>query len=336
MTVKTIYKGLPITIPFVLMLACVLVMQSSIFAENNAVVLAVTIDLLITIPIIYYLLIRKTSIHNTTVIPLVVLGMLVGTYFLPKDSQSYLDLFKTYAFPFFELAVVAFLIVKVRVAVRHFKEKKSVNLDFFTALKTTCYEILPKKIVYPIATEIAVLYYGFFKWKMPPLKKNEFSYHKNSGTPAVLFVFLFVIGIETFAVHLLVSQWNSLFAWLLTGASTYTALQIFGFAKSLAFRPMAIDNNYLYIRYGVLGEVNIPLTKIDAIEPHTNEVEVGPSLKSLSPFYKIEQHNVLLTLKDKQTLISIYGIKHRFEKLAFFVDEPEIFTKSINTKINRV
>jgi hypothetical protein len=83
-----------------------------------------------------------------------ILGLVLGSYFLLKENQSFLTIFKTLVLPVIEFSILTFTIFKVRRAVRTYKEMHS-------ALKSTCYEILPKKPVLPFAFEIAILYYGF-------------------------------------------------------------------------------------------------------------------------------------------------------------------------------
>lgn len=335
MASKILLKRIPIIVPFFMYLISVLIMRSRIITENKIVALAVTIDLLIAIPVIYFLLIRKTAIHKTTVIPLVVLGMLTGTFFLPEASQEFLNIYKIYLLPIFEITILTLLIVKVRSAIKQFKQTKDINTDFFVALKKTCYEIFPKKIVYPIATEIAVFYYGFFKWRSTTLKENEFTYHRKSGTPTFLFSFLFIIGLETFVVHLLITQWSSTIAWVLTGISIYTIMQIFGFAKSLYFRPISIGNNHLYLRHGIFSEVEVPLSEIEKIGLSKKVIEANSATRTLSPFNKIESYNIILHVKSELTLTGFYGIRKQFQELAFHIDEPEKFINDLNNALQR-
>lgn len=317
------------------MIVSVLITQTQVLLDNKAVAFAVTFDLLIGLPMLYYLLIRNTSIHKTTVIPLVILGVLIGTYFLPKESQDYLDFFKSFILPIFEITIVLLLIVKVRAAVKLYRNESNNNADFFTTLKKTCYEIFPRVIVYPIATEIAVIYYGFYRWHSYHLTEKEFSYHKKSGISVFLYSFLFILAIETFVVHLLVSQWSNLIAWILTGLSIYTLLQILGLTKSLAFRPVTIGKDHLNLRYGIFSEVQIPFSEIEQIILSKKEIEPNSLTKTLSPFHRIESHNVVLNLKTKQTLIGPYGVKKEFKKIAFYLDAPENFEEGLNNAVQQ-
>lgn len=325
-------RKFPFLIPFSLFVSTVLIIQFSNYIENKAVALAVTIDLLIAIPLIYFFLIRKTSVRNTTVIPVIVLGLLIGSVFIPESSSEYLNLFKTYILPVFEITVITYIIIKVRSLIKIYKNSNEVNSDFFSLLKKTCSGFLPGRLAYLFATEFVVIYYGFFKWHSEPLKKNEFTYHKNNGLFSLLYTFLFIIALETFLIHILVDQWSSTMAWIFTGLSIYTLLQIFGFAKSLEFRRIYFDKEKLYLRSGILGEVDIPISEIESIKILSEKIELNTYTKSLSPFYNIEKPNIILKVKNEHILKGLYGIEKKFYNLIFYLDKPEKF----NTEINNI
>lgn len=238
-------------IPLSLLGILIFLMKSSFLANNDTLNLAITADLLLTVPLVYFLLIRKTEIPKTTVVPVLIIGLLIGSYFLPKESQTYLTIFKTWVLPLIEISILTFTIIKVRSAIKKYKNLKGSTPDFFNALKSTCNEILPKKLVLLFATEIAVFYYGFINWKIRGINENEFTYHKNSGTPALFGGFIMIIGIETFALHFLLARWSIVVAWVLTALSVYTAIQVLGFAKSLSKRPISINTDSLTLKYGI-------------------------------------------------------------------------------------
>ena len=254
-------------IPLCLLGILIFLMKFSVFTGNDTLNLAITADLLLTIPFVYFLLIRKTKIPKTTVVPVMIVGLLIGSYFLPKESQTYLILFKTWILPVIEISIFTFVIIKIHSGIQKFKEVKgSIPTDFFSTLKNICYEIFPEKIVLPFATEVSVIYYGFISWKTRALEENEFTYHKKSGTIALLLVFIMLIGVETVAFHLLLVRWSIIAAWVLTTLSIYTAIQVVGFAKSLSKRPISINHGILNLKYGILNEVAIPCADIERIE----------------------------------------------------------------------
>ena len=323
--------------PLVLIASLILLSSSSIFKTNSkALSLAITADLLLTIPFIYYLLIRKTSIPKTTVIPFIILGVIVGTFILPEANQNYLNLFKTYALPLLELGVLGFVIYKVRKAIQRFKQKEvKASSDFFTILKATCYDILPRQVVIPVVTEISVLYYGFMYWKKRQLKSNEFSYHKNTGSVSLLLVFIFIIAIETVTVHFLLVKWNLIVAWIVTGLSVYTGIQILGFVKSILKRPIIVDEQKVYLRYGIMNETIIDIKDIASVELTTKHIELNKTTRKLSFLGDLETHNTIITLKHGHTLTGLYGIKRPYTILVLNVDKNVAFKDVIDAQLKR-
>jgi hypothetical protein len=151
----------------------IFISKTALFRMNpDNLAIGITFDLLLTLPFIYLLLIRKTNIPKTTVVPFLILGIIICSIMLPAENQQYLNLFKTWILPIVELSVLSYVIYNVRKGIKSYKQKKEHSFDFFTTLKNTCYEILPKNIVIPVVTEIAVFYYGFIYWKKKRIKRK--------------------------------------------------------------------------------------------------------------------------------------------------------------------
>lgn len=322
-------------IPLALLGTLILLMKYSFLNGNDTLNFAITVDLLLIVPLVYFLLIRKSEIPNTTVIPVMIIGLLVGSYFLPQQSQTYLSIFKTWALPVIEISALIFVIIKVQGAIRKYKALKGSTPDFFNALVNTCQEILPKRLVLPFATEVAVFYYGFINWKTREIRENEFTYHKKSGTPALFYAVILIIAVETVAIHFLLIQWSSVAAWILTALSIYTAIQVFGFAKSLSKRPISINKDSLTLRYGILNEVEIPLSNIDKVELSKKSLEIKGLTRTLSPLDETESHNVIISLKEENELIGLYGIKKKFNVLGLHIDEPKEFSERIENALQQ-
>lgn len=321
------YLGIPLALLFTL----IVLMQLPLFQGDDMLNLALTADLLVTVPVVYLLIIRKFAIPNTTIIPVMVVGLLLGTYFLPEGGQTYLQMFKTWGLPIIEISVLLFVALKVRKAIGRFKEEYSQIPDFFTAVKHTVQEILPQRLVIPLSTEIAVIYYGFFAWKSRNLKDHEFSYHKKSGTPATFGALIFMVGVETAALHLLLAEWNPLVAWLLTGLSIYSAIQLFGFGRSLSKRPIHIQNGKLHLRYGIMNEAIVDLAAISSVELSRKPLDKDEMVRKLSPLGDFESHNVVLTLNQSYTLTGLYGMQKEVQILGLHIDEPIAFKEYLET-----
>ena len=288
-----------------------------------------------TAPFVYFLLIRKTNSPKTTVAPFLIFGIIICSIVLPSENQYYLNLFKTWVLPILEISILSFVIYNVRKGIKHYNLNKTKSFDFFTTLKNTCYEILPKGVVIPVVTEIAVLYYGFLNWQKRELKENEFSYHKDSGTITLLIAIIFIVAIETFVFHILLAKWSDLAAWILTFLSIYSAIQIFGILKSMFKRPISIENDKLYLRYGIMNESTIDLREIDSIEVSSKDIKLNKKTRKLSFLGELESHNVIIRLKREHTLIGLYGIKKKYEVLALHVDDKIEFRNRINNALQQ-
>ena len=322
--------GIPLSIIGIM----VLITKLPAFNANpSSLSTGITFDLLLTVPLIYFLLIRKTNIPKTTVVPLLIIGVIICSLILPAENQYYLNLFKTWVLPIVELSILSFVIFNVRKALKKYNEKKTETIDFFTTLKSTCYEILPKVAVIPVVTEIAVFYYGFIHWGKIKLRDNEFTYHKDSGTVTLLIAIIFIVAIETVTIHILLAKWDITAAWILTFLSIYSGIQIFGFIKSMFKRPISIENNKLFLRYGIMNETTIDLSDIDCVEISSKDIELNNETRKLSFLGELESHNVVIRLKKENTLIGLYGIKRKYKNLVLYVDKKNEFKKQIKNHL---
>ncbi|WP_396638388.1 hypothetical protein [Maribacter sp. R77961] len=326
-----------IAVPLFIMAIMVGISQSSFLRSNsNPLSIGITFDLLLTAPLIYFLLIRRTNIPKFTVLPFLILGMVVGSFIIPVEYQYYLNLFRVWVFPIIELAVLSYVIFNVIHAIKKYRvHKTAASFDFFTTLKKTCYEILPRVAVIPVITEIAVFYYSFIFWRKRKLKKGEFSYHKNSGTISVLIAILLIVAIETVVLHILLAKWSAVTAWIMSFLSIYSGIQIFGFLKSMLKRPIAIADDQLFLRYGIMAETTIALRDIAAIEISSKELILDKETRKLSIFGELETHNVIIRLKKENELIALYGIKRTYKNLAFYVDDKIEFKGIIDKATHR-
>ena len=329
------YNFLVFGIPILMFAALGLIATSSLFRENaEALSIGITIDLLVCIPLVYFLLIRKTRIPKTTIIPVLILGLVVGKLILPGQHHFYLDLFKKWMLPFIELSVLGFVIYKVTRAVKSFKITDTGEKDFYDHLKDTCKDIIPGYFVIPVVTEIAVFYYGFVNWRKHELKENEFHYHKESGSVPLLAVIIFLIFVETIVLHILLALWNETIAWILTLLSIYSLIQIFGIMRSLSKRPAIIGKEKLYLRYGIMKETEIDLNNIDSIEISDRDIELDADKAKLSLLGNLESHNLLLHLKNRSILNGPYGKTTSFKTLAFQIDDKVAFKNKIEAILN--
>ena len=93
-----------------LILALIVFTQSAPFkSQVSQFAILVTIDFLLTIPLLYLVVIRKTRIPKTTVIPIFALGILLASILIPQDHQQVLNLAKQWLLPLIEVGVLGFI-----------------------------------------------------------------------------------------------------------------------------------------------------------------------------------------------------------------------------------
>lgn len=311
-----------------------IIAQNLDWNQSSQMSWALTADLLITIPLVYALIIWKTKVPKTTVVPVLIAGLVLGNYVLPESEKTFLNLFIEWVLPVVELSVLGFVIFKVRQVIRTFKHQKETSTDFFDVVKKTCAELFPKTVSLLVATEIAVIYYGFFRWKKRKQLTNEFTHHKSTGSFAVLVAMIMAVLVETAVLHILLINWNATVTWILSALSLYTAFQVFGIARSLSQRPFAALNDAFVLRYGIMAETELAYSQIASIERTSRDLNKDEGEKPFSPLGDLEGHNVIVTLKAPLIIRGLYGMKKEAIALALHLDDPQSFIERFHSKQN--
>ncbi|MCH3884334.1 hypothetical protein [Tenacibaculum aquimarinum] len=325
-------------IPLLMIFSMFLLTKSTWFSKYpKELSIGITLDLLFTIPLVYFFSIRKKEIPKITIISLFLIGLVTASFMLPENQQSLLSQIKTYFFPIVELGVLTFLFIKIRQITIEFKKLKTTNLNFFDTVKIACKESFPSKIATLLATEVAVIYYGFFLWKKRNLKENEFSNYKENGLVSVLLVLILIVFIETIAIHKLIEDWNVLLSWILTGTSIYTGLQIFALVKSLVRMPFKVDveTKEVLLQFGFFSKAIIPFNLIEGVEVSTKDLPEDKSIVSFSLLNDLGGHNVIIHLKDEVEFDSFYGFKKKAKSLAISVDKKNEFVGLISEETQK-
>lgn len=304
---------------------------SSLLIVHPELAIGVTYDLTLTAPLIYLLLIWKTKIPKTTVVPVFVIGVILASFLVPAENQFHLSLIKRWVLPLVEIGLVGFIGFSVYKTVKTYRKIKDRDSDFLVILQKTCLDAFGNPLLAnALAFEIAVLYYGFLSWKGFKTNKTTFSYHKKIGKIVLYSAIIFIIGLETAVVHVLISRWNNIAAWVLTISSVYIIIQIYGHLKAVLQRPIEILGNKLFVRFGLFSGTEIEISNIEFIESATNRPAEMTGVKQVSLLGDFEQINTKIQLKSEAEYFGAYGIKERYKTLLLFVDEPEEFREAIN------
>ena len=305
LTIHT-YVRLPLVLTFIFSLAGILAYLASTnaFGVNPILFNAVAIDLVVTLPFIYWLLIRKTKIPLTTIIPVSIAGYLLGKQVIPMEHQGYLEIAGNYVLPVIELGVILFLLYNIRSVRKSYLTYKIEN-EIPEALQKALEIIYPKRLSSFLSHELLFFYYAIFCWGKRVLKKDEYSYHKDSGARAIYGVLLFLIIVETGVFHILIYPYAPIVAWILSILSIYSGFIFLGLSRSISKLPIKMDATSLRIRYGLINVADISFSSISKISLVKSSQE--SEFKQLSPLGSMEEPNILIHLIRSETLHTIYG-----------------------------
>lgn len=328
---KTLHLSAFLIIPLVILAFLILLSKSFFFqVDSPELWIAISLDLIFTVPIVYFLIIRNSEIPNFTAFSLFVICLILASYIIPLEHQSFLKSFKFFAVPVLEVFILVAIAFKARMLSKKFKEEE-IEQDFFDKTKLACQEIVPGRAASLLATEIGVIQYAFLDNKKIKLKENEFTYTKKSGIKSMIWILIFLIIIETFVVHFLLLKWNHTAALIVTFLSVYTCLQIIALLRSLDKRPILIDheNQVLKLRHGFFNQCYIPFDALKSFELSQRSFTKEGAVVKLSALDALDVHNVVLRFTEEQTLFKIYGFEKKVMGLGVFIDDKEAFADTI-------
>jgi len=297
---------------------------------TNTLALGITVDLTLTVPILYLLLIQTRKIPKTTIVPVFIIGLLIAGKVLPEEQQTLLNWIKTWCFPLVELSLLSFIAYKIYSVRILFKQEKS--NDIYTNVLTIVQGLVPRKFSYIVASELLVPYYCFGGWKKVVLSTGEYSYHKNSGSIALLWVLVMIIVVELFALHLLIGLWSPTVAWCFSLLSLYSCMQIIALIRSMPRRPIMMTDTHLVLRYGIAANAKFEWKNILAIQHYENELETT----NLSPLGELERPNVTLTLREKSVVQLIFGKELETNTIAFYIDDLDGFKMAVEKHLSEI
>ena len=312
-------------------LACTIIAYTTKFQlYPDKISLAIILDLLITAPVVYYLVIRRLAISRISTLRIFLIGVLIAGLILSKTDNQFLRIIKTWISPAIELSLIGYIIRKFRKATAAVREKENNSGDFLVHCRAILSSVMgSSKVANIFASEVAVFYYIFSSKDKVVDNKTRFSSYKENGVVLVLSTFLCLFVIETAGMHFLFARWNITFAWILTGLSLYTCMQLFAHIKAVRKRSIIISKSALLLRNGLFGgEANIRFENIDRVEV-TKKTLLAPGVIKLALIKGLENHNTAIHLVEPVTVIKAFGITRKAKILMVQVDQQKGFMEAM-------
>ncbi|MCL1065591.1 hypothetical protein L2735_02045 [Shewanella olleyana] len=241
------------------------------------------IDITITVPLICLLCIKSVKQALIKSISYFVLFVTFGSYFIPEQHQSiwpYLTDLRyiiLILFVFMELSAIYCVFVAIKQAV---STKEDPDLAIESAVKSTFGD---NTIANILLLEVRVWYFIFCSRF---IKSNFYSgehafyYHLKDSQQSNALGFILMIAFEIPLMHLVLH-----FIWSPFAANIITALTLFSLVffiaeyLSMSRRPITIDKQNIFIRYGVFNTMIVPILNIQSISTNHEFIKRQPHVK---------------------------------------------------------
>lgn len=322
-------------IPLAIMVFSVILALSQSPNMGSVLSTAIILDLVLTAPLVYLILIWKKNISKATVIRVIGLGLIIASVVIPENQSQLLAPINSLILPLLELFVVYTLMQMVSGAAKTYRSISDNSTDHYFLIKESIKSVISnKRFADVIATEVGMVYYAFFGWtNKAGQRDNEFTGYKENGIIAILFAIALILLVEAFGMHLLLIRWNSSLAWVLLALSIYTVIQLLGHINALKGRYSTVGRADLYLKHGLFGDLKVDFKNIEKIEFSSRDIENGDKKVEKLAFPKgLQDHNVIMYLNDTMKIEKLYGIKTECDVLLFYVDNVHDFEKILKAK----
>jgi hypothetical protein len=261
----------------------------------GAIAAGLTLDLVVVVPLAFYLLIiRRYDLSVVSLVPVLILSVLAAGAILPSAHQQPLRALEILV-GLMEVSLIGWIGWRASRALR--KARRQGSADPLEQFRIAGMELLHNdRVAGVFATEMAVFYYALGSWRSrphAPSGTSPFTHHRRSGQAAMVFALLLLMLVEGIAVHILLSLWSPVAAWIFTAGTIYGALWLFADYRATVLRPILVDDEHLTLRAGLRWTLQIPRTQI-AEMAGSQPTSVGESLNLTflaSPTHWVVFHN---------------------------------------------
>ena len=316
-----------------IVLACAAIVRSRAFAANADVAAwGVTFDLTISIPVLYwFLIVRSGKAPAFSVAPVFLVGAAIAAFLLPRGQQEFLRELKFFAIPAAEVVLIAALVQRLR----RMRLESSASADPYIRISTALRAIIGNaRAAEIVASEVSIFYYALFCWRKQPkeVQGHAFTVHERSGWGTVLACILVLIVAEGIGMHLLLSMWSPVAAWVWTALDVWGVLWLLGDYHALRLRRSSIDDEALHLRQGLRWSVTVPLETIVSVEPVRSEAQWKH--KDVLKVAMLDEPRWLISFAEPLVASSMAGIRKEVRAIALLPDD-DVTIRALRDAIDR-
>ena len=303
------------------------VVRLSSFSLHPALSWAVLFDMLVGLPLLFYLMVVRRYRLSPLVLGTAISACLaLACWLLPAPQWPQAPLLQLLPAALEALALLV-LAVRGRKLVRAYRAAGAHETQRLARLRLAAGQELGVAGGLVVA-ELDMLRYAVLGWweRVPAEQAGTtaFGSHRESGFGALLGVVFFGLLVESAALHLLVRTWSpAAAAWLLV-ADAYLLLLLVGHGHAVRLLPTVLTADVLLVRVGFFWQVAVPRTALPTAELLRGDFAARADTLNLArPL--LTAPNVLLTFVAPTTVAGPYGTRRVARRLAVYLDQPQQF-----------
>jgi hypothetical protein len=304
--------------------------SSTLFSQRPILPYAVTFDLLVGIPALFYwLVVRRYRLPVSSLAGVVGACLALAHWLLPVAQQAPLQ--TLYFLPAaLEGITLLLLAAKGRRLVRSYQLTYRQQPHFWPCAQVAVQQTLGPAGALLVA-EVEMLRYALLGWWAKPEiapQATAFSTYRDSGFTAYAIMLGVALAVETAVVHLLASLWSARVAGGLLFLDIYTLFILVAHGQAVRLRPVLLTADTLQLNVGFVWQLTVPVGEITGIERLRDYPMPAPELLSLTKLL-FTPPNLLLTFSQPVTVKGPYGIQRTGRQLAVYLDQPQQFIEAL-------
>lgn len=273
-----------------------------------------TFDLTISIPLLYWFFVVRTGkARALTLGPVFVGGSVLAGVILPASQQQFLR----QIVPLGEVLLVGALVRRIVIARRAGGASSDPYERIAAAARALVGEGRAAEI---LASEISILYYALFGWRLKPVARG-ITFHERNSWGTILACIYVLIAAEGVGMHFLLRLWHPYAAWAWTCLDLWAVIWLLGDYHGLRLRHTVWDVDALHLRYGLRWSATIPRDNIASIEEVHEESQW--KRKDVLKVAILDDPRWLITLREPVVVHGLAGLRKRINAIALLPDQND-------------
>ncbi|MEX2219062.1 MAG: hypothetical protein WD749_09920 [Phycisphaerales bacterium] len=318
----------------VLMASWAIAASSAFQTSPGTLSIAVALDVALIIPAAYWaLVVRHRLGHARTLIPIVALCILAASAIVPAGHAGVLAWARYLIIPA-EVGLLAYLVYKVRAVLALGCASRAG--DPIEAASAALQDALGSPFAARlIASEFAVFYYALASWGRRPQVPEGASGFAPARAATVIAVLVPIVALETVGMHMLVSRWSVLAAWILTALSAYTMLWVLGDYRAMAMRPTLVTREEVVIRVGLRCSLRAPLALIERVQS-TDWRDQGRCVPGHLNMASPDSPNILVAFREPITAQRFFGVTTTVQSVGLRVQDADGMLRALHAHMANI